>query len=619
MLLLQTCGAGCARRENARRRAVAETFQNLVDLHERSSAKYASRPLYGTKTHGAWAWTSYAELHALVARARAGLAARGVRKGSRVAIISDNRLEWVALAFATYGLEASYVPMYQAQLPEEWRFILGDCEAQVVVTANETVDRAIQSMRGSLPRVEHVIGLERPASDPDSWHALLAEGRSVLPASPDPRSIANYVYTSGTTGKPKGVLLSHENIASNVSALHQAFTFDPEDRSLAFLPWAHSYGQIAEIFALPSMGASIAINDALPNLVENIGQIKPTILVAVPRIFNRIYESVNLSIESRPALLRRMIRTGIRGAVKRAHGDPIGPVERLDLLIDDKLVFAKIRAKFGGRLKYAISASAPLGREVGEFIDAIGLTVYEGYGLTETSPIVAVNYPGSRRLGSVGRILPGVRVVIDQAQGTRAGEGEIIVYGPNVMVGYHNRPEENAKAFTNDGGLRTGDLGYIDDDGFLYVTGRIKEQYKLENGKYVMPSPLEEELKGSPYVANVMLYGDGKPFNIALVVPNEAAVRVWAGERHITLDEDLTRDERVRALLLDEMERHGQAFKGFEKPRDVVLVREDFTVDNGLLTPTLKLKRRAVLERYGALLDSAYRAPELAPTTARPS
>jgi long-chain acyl-CoA synthetase len=296
----------------------------------------------------------------------------------------------------------------------------------------------------------------------------------------------------------------------------------------------------------------------------------------------------------------------VRSAIKRNQGKRLSPAEWIDLAFDERLVFAKIRERFGGRLKYAISASATLGRDVAEFIDALGLTVYEGYGLTETSPIVSANVPGHRRFGSVGYVLPGVRVAIDHSVSANPAHGEIIVYGPNVMVGYHNRPEENQKALLPDGGLRTGDLGYLDDDGFLYITGRIKEQYKLENGKYVMPSPLEEELKLSPYIANIMIDGDGRPFNVALVVIDEAAIREWADEEGARLADPLVSEPRVRELIRNEIAAHACGFREFEKPRDFVLIDEDFTPQNGLLTPTLKLKRREVRSRYGALLDALY-------------
>jgi long-chain acyl-CoA synthetase len=598
---------------------MSQRFRTLVELCDLSCSKYAERPLFGTRREGAWSWTSYRKFHELVDRFRGSLSLLGVEKGDRVAIVADNRLEWVVAAYASYGLEAAFVPMYRAQRPTEWQFILADCGAKVALAGNREIFEKVMAMRPDLPALEHVVGLEGPASDPTSFTALMEVDHRAPARSPDPGSIANFVYTSGTTGKPKGVLLTHENLTSNIHAVLEIFTFDPTDRSLSFLPWAHSFGQV-EVNALFSMGASIAINDEVPRLLHNLAEVKPTILVAVPRIFTRIYEALNQEIAQRPAFLQGIIRAGLRSAIKRNRGERLSFVERLELGLVEQLVFAKIRERFGGRLKYAISGSATLGRDVAEFIDALGLTVYEGYGLSETSPIVAANLPGHRRFGSVGSVLPGVRVVIDSSVTGDPTHGEIIVYGPNVMLGYHNRPEENEKALLTDGGLRTGDLGYVDEDGFLYITGRIKEQYKLENGKYVMPSPLEEELKLSPYIANVMIDGDGRPFNVALVVIDEAAIRKWATEARVAPDDDLVGNPRVRALISREIATHARGFKEFEKPRDFAIVAEDFTPQNGLLTPTLKLRRREVRARYGALLDALYRPhpPAAAPSPAAP-
>jgi long-chain acyl-CoA synthetase len=279
-------------------------------------------------------------------------------------------------------------------------------------------------------------------------------------------------------------------------------------------------------------------------------------------------------------------------------------------------VFSKVRDRFGGKLKYAFSGGAAISREVAEFIDSLGIVVYEGYGLTETSPISTANVPGERRIGSVGRPIPGVRVEIDPATGERKPaengkparlEGEIIVHGPNVMKGYFHRDEENAQAFTKDGGFRTGDMGYLDALGFLYITGRIKEQYKLENGKYVVPTPLEEAIKLSPFVANVMVYGDNRPFNIALVVANMDAVKDWAQKNGASGSGDaLLSNGAVRGLFKKQIEEHSSAFKGFEAVRDFALISQDFTTDNNMLTPSLKLKRREVVKVYGKLIDELY-------------
>jgi long-chain acyl-CoA synthetase len=257
-------------------------------------------------------------------------------------------------------------------------------------------------------------------------------------------------------------------------------------------------------------------------------------------------------------------------------------------------------------MKYAVSGAAALAPEIAEFVDALGITVYEGYGLTETSPIVSVNLPGARKMGTVGRPVDGVRVVIDRSVTGDEKSGEIVVYGPNVMQGYHNRPEDTRAVFTPDGGFRTGDLGYLDEEGYLCITGRIKEQYKLENGKFVVPSPLEEKLKLSPFIANVMIYGDNKPFNVAVVVPNVDTMREWATTHGLGNHQDLLVNPKVRDKIKEELDKYSEGFKGYERIRAFALVGEDFTQQNDLLTPKLSLKRRNVLQKWGNEIQRLY-------------
>ena len=587
-------------------------FKNLVDLYERSCAAFAARPLFGTKKAGGsqWDWLSYGDFKKLVDRCRGGLAALGVGPGDRVAIISDNRVEWAVACYATYGLRASFVPMYEAQLDKEWQFILDDCGAKVVFAAHADILNKLHRLQPSLPKLEHLVCFGLPESDAASFEGLLARGEknAVAPADPDGSETAGFIYTSGTTGNPKGVILSHGNITSNINAVHDIIPFG-DDRSLAFLPWAHSMGQTCELHAMISMGCSIAINDQIPNLVGNLAEVKPTVLLAVPRIFNRIYDGVNKQMEAKPGPIRKLFKAGIANATRRGKGEKLGLVDGIVLGLADKIIFTKIREKFGGRLKYAISGSAALSKEVAEFIDALGITVYEGYGLTETSPIATANSPVGRKIGSVGRAIPGVTIKIDTAVTGDAKNGEIVIYGPNIMQGYHNRAEENAAVLMADGGFRSGDMGHLDSDGFLYITGRIKEQYKLENGKYVVPSPLEEKLKLSAYVTNVMIHGMNKPFNVALVVPDMEALKHWAGENNVELG-DVTKNDQVRKHILKELEAYSKDFKGYERVFDVMLTTDDFTTENGMLTPTLKLKRRNVLAKYEEGLNALYSKPE---------
>src|SRR5262245_13429866 len=586
---------------------MAVKFENLVELCERSCREFKDRQLFGLKQSGAWTWITYREFGEMVDAFRGGLAHLGVGRGDVVGIVANNRVEWAVACYATYGLRAAFVPMYQEQLEKEWQFILGDCKAKVVIGANDAVTAKLRHMRGELPDLQHVVGLELPASDDHSYAALLERGREhpIPSTSPPSNYVAGLIYTSGTTGMPKGVILSHSNICSNVNAIHQVFEFQPDDRSLAFLPWAHSFGQTCELHCLVSMGCSLAINDDIKNLVPNMGEVQPTVLYGVPRVCNGAYDGSEQSVEAARGIIQWLFKRGVEIATRKANGESVGAVDGLLLSLADRLIFSTVRARFGGRLKYAISGSAALSPEVASFIDALGITVYEGYGLTETSPIATANYPGARKVGTVGKPIPGVSIQIDRSVTADPLHGEIIIKGPNVMQGYHNRAEENAAVLMEDRSFRSGDMGYVDPEGFLHITGRIKEQYKLENGKYVVPSPLEEKLKLSPYIANVMIYGANKPHNVALVIPDMEALRTWAANQHVALD-NVPKSEHVHELLKTEIEGLSRDIKGYEKVQDFMVAVDDFTTENGLLTPTLKLKRRAVLERYGKDLDALY-------------
>jgi len=596
-------------------------FRTLVEIYEHATRSYASRELFGTKKGGRWVWTTYGEFASLVERLRGGLTKLGIRRGDAVAIVSNNRVEWAVAAYACYGLGASFVPMYEAQNPKEWEFIVRDCEAKALFCANDQVLAKAKGLLDAVPTLEHIVlvdGTTNGDGRVTTYRALLDSGERAEAIEPAPEDTAALIYTSGTTGNPKGVILTHLNLAANVSAAHEVFPMELADRSLSFLPWAHSFGQTVELHALFSTGASMAICEGVDKILDNLAEVRPTLLFSVPRIFNKLYTAVQGQLAAKPKAVQELVKAALKVTAKERTGERLKLHELALLELVDKVVFEKVRARFGGKLKYAFSGGAALSREVAEFIDSLGVVVYEGYGLTETSPIATANVPGARKIGSVGRPIPGVRVEIDGAAGERKPaengkparfEGEIVVYGHNVMKGYFKRPEENAAVFTKDGGFRTGDMGYVDAQGFVFITGRIKEQYKLENGKYVVPTPLEEQLKLSPYVANVMVYGDNRPYNVALVVANLPAVRKWAAEQHTTLpggDAAALRDERVRALFRKEIETYAAAFKGFESIQDFALVGDDFTTDNGMLTPSLKLKRRKVVETYGALLDELY-------------
>jgi long-chain acyl-CoA synthetase len=582
---------------------------SLVDLLDSSAEKFGPRELFGTKSGSSWVYTTYAQFKKLVDDMRAGLASLGVSRGAKIGIISNNRIEWAVLAYAGYGLGAAFVPMYESQLEKDWEYVVRDSELMILFASTPAIYERVKDLPGKVPTLKHVALIAGDGPE-ITYKGLLKKGSEgpVAAIHPDGREMAALIYTSGTTGNPKGVELSHGNVISNVLAVHANLPIDSPDRSLAFLPWAHSFGHTAELHLLVSIGASTGICESTDKIIEYLSEVKPTVLFAVPRIFNRIHAGVEKQMAARPAPIRALYRSGLKAAGKKRQNKPLSLGEKVVLTLADKLVFSKVRGRFGGNMKYVVSGAAALAREIAEFVDGLGITVYEGYGLTETSPIVSVNVPGASKMGSVGQPIPGCRVVIDRSATGDPKIGEIVVYGPNVMQGYYKLEQETAAVFTPDGGFRTGDLGYLDEENYLYITGRIKEQYKLENGKYVVPAPLEELVKLSPFVANVMIYGDNKPFNVALVVPNLDTLKDWAKAHGLgdKGDDELLSNERVRAKMKEELDRVSVDFKGYERVRKFALIAEDFSLANDMLTPKLSVKRRNVMQRWGTELERLY-------------
>jgi len=591
-------------------------FKNLPDLLRQSVERFESLPLFGSRSvDGEWSYTTYGEFGELVKKMRGGLAGLGVAPGDRVAIISNNRVEWAVGAYATYTLGAAVVPMYEKQNPGDWSYILRDSGAKVLLVANDEVLAKAEGLQQEIDSLEGIVNFEGRSGEPLAYRTLLENGaESPVPAAdPAAEDLCGFIYTSGTTGDPKGVRLSHGNITSNVNAMQDFFPLETVDRSLSFLPWAHSFGQTVELHMGMSFGIAMAICDDVDKLVDYLGEVRPTLLISVPRIFNRVYDNLNKKMAEASPIQRALFAAAMGNADRRrelALRGRRGPLVELKNGLFDKLIFSKVRDRLGGNLRYAISGGAAISTEVAEFIDNVGVTVYEGYGLSETSPIATANRPGHQRIGSVGRPIPGVEIIIDQGavEGESGIDGEILIKGPNVMQGYHNMEQATADVIREDGAFRSGDMGRLDDEGYLYVTGRIKEQYKLENGKYVVPSPLEEQLKLSGYINQIMVYGDNKLFNVAIIVPDAEAVTKLAEEKGLegSMDAWLA-DDQVRTLIRAELDKfQGGVFKGYERVRDFRLVAEEFTTDNDMLTPTLKLKRRNVIEHYRPMLDEMY-------------
>ena len=591
--------------------ATKGTHQNLVQMLENSRQRFGDQPLYGTKRDGIYEWTTYEEFAEKVDALRGGLASLGVSAGDKVAIICKNTEEWAVSAYATYGLCGQHIPLYETQMAKEWEYIIRDCGAKILLAANPTVFEQTRNFPDKIDTLEHVVLLSGSVSgDVTTYTDLLKTGREnpIEALQPESNSPMGMIYTSGTTGNPKGVILSHRNLIFECSVVLPLLGMTKDDRSLSFLPWAHVFGQVSEVHGLISAGGSAGLVENVDTLIEELGIVKPSMFFAVPRVYNRIYERLRGQMKEKPGFIRALFYGGLKQAKREREGETLGFLDNLTLTLARKIIFKKILNRFGGNLRVAVSGASALSPAVAEFVNDIGISIYEGYGLSENTAALSVNYPGVRRFGSVGKPLPGVRIEIDKSvEGSKEEDGEVLAYGENIMLGYHNLPDKTKESITPDGGLRTGDLGHLDADGFLYITGRVKEQYKLENGKYVAPAPLEESLKLSAYIDQVMLYGFNRPHNVALIVAAMPAVEQYAEGLGISgSSESILNEPRIRELFEEQLKRYGKDFKGYEHPQNFALLSEEWDIDNGLLTPTLKLKREVVEEQFKTEIESLF-------------
>ena len=591
-----------------------EKPDNLVELFEKSVKKYANRPYLGTKnTQGEYEWITYREIGSRVDNLRGGLASIGVKRGDAVGIICNNSIDWAVGHFAAVGLEAFYVPMYEAELTHVWEYIIKDSAMKVLFVSKPEIYERIKDFPSRIPTLEKIYLIQGQGKNTMSELEKIGEDKPVKAIYPKPEEVAVLVYTSGTTGDPKGVLLMHGNWTSNHHARVVAYPdFNPDDRTLSLLPWAHCYG-LGELHTFTAVGGSLGFMESVNTVVEDMAKVRPTFLIAVPRIFNKVYDKIVTKVNDAGGFKKTLFDTGVEAGKERRRLAEQGKSSfMLDLKfkVIDKIVFQKIRDLFGGRLKGAITGSAAMNPEISKFFFDIGIPLYDVYGMTETTPGISGNSPARFRIGSVGPALDKIKIVIDQSVvEPGAKDGEIICYGPNVMKGYHNKPEATKEIMTPDGGIRTGDRGRLDKDGFLWITGRIKEQFKLENGKYVFPSALEEDICLNHYVQSALIYGGGREYNVCLIVPDFLALEDYAEKNN--LPKDLTtliaNDDIQKMITKEIVDTLKQKYGGYEIPRKFVFLTEPFTLENGMMTQTMKLKRRVITEKYTDQIEALYK------------
>ena len=589
----------------------------LTQLFFDAVSKFNRPDALQVKVGGAYKQISHGEVAKRVRHAARGMTGLGAKRGDRVAILSENRPEWAIADFACLTAGFADVPVYPTLPADQIAYILKDSGAVGIFVSNREQGDKIKEIRSRIPGLQWVISFDELGPLADMSIATLEKrggGTGETPESIDrfrtealavkPNDLATLIYTSGTTGEPKGVMLSHDNIYSNVAAAMKAIPFEGRDVALSFLPLSHIFERMGGHYLMFATGTSIAYAESIDTVPVNLGEVKPTLVLSVPRLYEKMYARI-LETALTGSFIKRNIFFWAKGVAeqwaneKLAGREPKGSLAR-KYGIAQKLVFSKLKARTGGNLRYFVSGGAPLSADINKFFYAAGLVILEGYGLTETSPVIAVNTPENFRIGTVGKPIDGVEVKI-------ASDGEILTRGPHVMKGYYNKPEATREVMDADGWFYTGDIGELR-DGFLAITDRKKDIIVTAGGKNIAPQPLENKVKSNKYIAQAVMLGDKRKFPSMLVVPNFDQLEKWAMKRNIIWTDraQLLRMPTIQAKMEKEVAEELAGTAHFEMPKKIGLIENDFSIDRGELTPTLKVKRRVIDKNYKALIDSLY-------------
>ncbi len=592
----------------------APAARNLMMLLERQARERGTQAAVKHKRDGRWQDVAWSELARRARDVSDGLAALGIRPGDRIAVIGDTNLEWMLADLGILGVGAATTTIYQSNQPEECRYILDDSGARFVFCDSAAQVAKIRQVKDRLPGLEAIIRAEGPATDGMertladverigiAWRAANPRAHEERVAKIGPDDIATLIYTSGTTGNPKGVMLTHGNWIYIAEAVAQLKILQRDDLVLMFLPMAHSFAMAIGAFWLAT-GCSAGFVESLDKIMDNAAEIRPTVMPSVPRIFEKAYNTVVSKGFASPGIKGKLFRLAMESfdayAAAREQGKGYSS---FGLLVGRRLVFPKLAAalkeRFGGRMRLFVSGGAPLSPKIAYFFEQLGFTIIEGYGLTETSAPCCVNLPWQNRIGTVGPPFQGTELRI-------AEDGEILVKGPGVMKGYFNNPAATAETI-KDGWLLTGDIGHLDEKGYLKITDRKKDLIKTSGGKYVAPQNLENDLKTDPLISQVMVHGDKRKFLSAIITLNEENARKWAADNGVPAGAALHEHPAVKARIQRAIDALNVRQASYATIKRFAIVPADFTQDTGELTPTLKVKRKVVTQKYQAVLDAFY-------------
>lgn len=576
------------------------------------------RPLMKYKANGQWHDVSYKEFGEESENFALGLVTLGAKREDKIAIISENRPEWVYADMGSLALGMVDVPLYPSLTSDSIEFILNNSESLGVVVSNKLQLNKVLKIRSKCRSLKFIIVMNEkdvPLGDSSiyAFKEVQERGKVFRQGAPfhlkdsaklcKESDICTIIYTSGTTGEPKGVMLTHNNIISNVLAASESLSFSKDDTFLSFLPLCHIFERMAGYYTAFASGSLVCYAESIETVPANLIEIKPTIVTTVPRLFERIYSKIKKNVEAQSPNKQKIfnwaLETG-REYQQAKKADKVTMALALKHKAADRLVLKGIRERTGGKIRFFVSGGAALPRELGEFFEALGLIVLEGYGLTETSPVIAVNRLGDFKFGSVGKPFPGVEVKI-------ASDGEILVRGPNVMQGYYKNKKETDMTI-KDGWLHTGDIGVFDAEGFLVITDRKKNLFKTSGGKYIAPTPIENLFLSSQFIDQFVLIGDRRMFLSALIVPDFEALKEYADSHKIAYQnpEDLTKNKEIYNLIDKELTGFSKQLANYERVRKFVLLDSPFSIETGELTPKLSIKRKVVEERYKSLIENMY-------------
>jgi long-chain acyl-CoA synthetase len=593
-------------------------YSNLAHIFFDKGQEIPLREAYRFKKDGKWYSVRYDKATTQGAAIAAGLASMGIKSGDCISIMSNNRMEWALIDYAVMALGAVLVPIYPTLALAQVRYILNDAHVKMLIVENQTLLDFVKEICRELPNLHYLLIIDKVETIPEPWltyDTVINSGLNFLSHHPEfakeqiekvqLEDTATVIYTSGTTGEPKGVILTHKNILSNIESISLLFEFYPEDILLSFLPLSHVFERTIGHYLSCYHGIPVAYAENLDTIPQNILEIRPTLLIAVPRLFEKMHSRVLEQVEQASTIKRKLfymaLNTGSRVMQKKMKQESVPLILKVFYSLFHIVVFRKLKARFGGRLRFMVSGGAPLPSEIAEFFDAAGLRVLEGYGITETSPAVTINRLDSFKYGSVGQPLPGVEVQI-------AGDGEILVKGDLVMRGYFNKKEETDQVIDSDGWFYTGDIGFLDGDGFLTITDRKKNIIVTSGGKNIAPVPIEHALLKSHYIDQLIIIGDKRNYCTALIVPGRQPFLNYAQEHHIHSRSfaELLGHEKIRDLIRSEIDHFTAFLSRYETIKDFCLIAEPFTQENGQLTPTLKVRRNVVEKIYSKEIEAMY-------------